>query len=675
MDKAKLLSKLKQKLTESTLTIKDAKLLGMSLVDTKNVRKLGQHLNNRAGLLIPYYNPEGVKTKQWRFRYLEEPSGIAASAKKIQRYTQPIGVTPQLYFPKNHAWDKTIKNPSKAIYITEGELKACCGCKHKFPTIAVGGVFNWKSKKRLLPEIPDMDLINWQGREVYLVFDADLKENMMVQKALRELSRLLINKGAIPKVVFIPELQDNNKAGMDDYIKEMGVNAFVQLLAEAEAYSLQEELWKLSSEVCYIQDPGVVIKMDNSQLMEPSRFTKHHYSNRYYFEEVIKKDDVVMEKKKAAQAWLDWEHRNEAVKLCYEPGKDKVFEDMFNTWNDTAIKPIKGDLSGWIKMMKYFFGDEIGAKEWFERWAAIQVQQPGVKLHSAVIMYGETQGTGKSLIGDTLLRLFGGENSIRIAAKELHSPYNGWAHNKQFVLGDEVTSGKGRTDNDHLKGLVTEPTVTINIKFVPNFITNNHINFYFTSNHVDSFYIEQTDRRWFIHKSPDKPMPDKFYDEFIKWRKNGGLNALMYYLLNLDLKGFRENTKPLVTHGKRLMLNAGRSEIDTFILALADSPKDILKELRMGNLEGLELWSSTLLHKVFSRGEKVSITPGGIAKACQRAGIKGLLRSRQIRTCEGRKVYYIFANENKWMNLDEDNVTDAVRKHLDKYKDFLGLPR
>jgi hypothetical protein len=73
-------------------------------------------------------------------------------------------------------------------------------------------------------------------------------------------------------------------------------------------------------------------------------------------------------------------------------------------------------------------------------------------------------GTGKTLLGYTLARIYG-QNFIKIKIKDLYDTW--WAENRQFVLGDEITGSDKRAEADMMKAMITQEEVNINIKYIP----------------------------------------------------------------------------------------------------------------------------------------------------------------------------------------------------------------
>ena len=162
------------------------------------------------------------RTNFFRIRYLGLARTFAALTKSgQQRYAQPVSTGVKAYFPRNLQgldWPTVIGQPATPIVITEGELKSSSACKLGFPTIGLGGVYSFRSAKSGVLLLPELESINWQERTTYLVFDSDYQDNPQVCRALYELAETLVDQGALPFLVTLPDVLDDGKTGLDDFL-------------------------------------------------------------------------------------------------------------------------------------------------------------------------------------------------------------------------------------------------------------------------------------------------------------------------------------------------------------------------------------------------------------------------------------------------------------------------
>ena len=631
------------KLDDSGLDSKDAKRLGLRPMLAGNAPEVPVR---KAGFLIPYFDLNGKKTSFWRYRYLETvKDGFAAiSNRKDMRYAQAPKTVNEIYFPPLLDWKKIAMDPNEPLCVTEGELKASCAAKAGIPTMGLGGVWCFKSSHSRLPLLPQFKEINWQGRTVYIVYDSDATSNAMVLKAENALADELLKLGAIPMIARLPALAPPAKTGLDDFLVSEGEEAFREILESASQYELSRELHRLNEEVVYVEDPGIILRLDTLQRLSVEAFVRHAYSQRIIMEYVeLKGGGVKAIEKSAPVEWLKWAQRASVPRITYAPGQDRLTaKGELNIWKGWAVAPAEGSIQPFKKLLDYLFRDEEPEiRRWFECWLAYPLKFPGSKLLTSVVLWGLVHGTGKSLVGYTMFKIYG-SNSTEISNQDLQSSHNEWAENRQFVMGDEITGGDKRHSADRMKSMITQKQLRINVKFIPTFTVPDCINYYFTSNHPDAFFLEDTDRRFFIHEVKGSPMDEEFYAEYMEWLEGTGAHALFYYLLNLDLGDFNPQGHAPITQSKRDMIDDGRSDLSCWVDRIRTAPDMIL---RMGDeIMRYELWTTSELLSLYDPTGTRRITANGIGRELRRAGFQRVYRGMPIPTKDGPQKLWALRN-------------------------------
>jgi hypothetical protein len=628
-----------------------------------------------AGFIIPYFDIHGKPLKFWRYRYLIEPKpkGFAALTKrKPLKYVQPPKSEVRMYLPPILDWAALAKDSSETIIITEGELKAFSACANTpYACIGLGGVWSFKSNSRHEPVIPDFDAFKWEGRPVYIVYDSDAVTNPNVMMAENALARVLLSRGAEPHIVRLPALADGAKCGLDDYLVAHGAERLEDLLEKCETWRSAKELHKLNEEVVYVRDPGLILRLDNLQKLSPRAFVDHAFATRIYYEEVVVKKDVKLIPKSAPKEWITWPSRAEVPKMSYEPGQERIdTEGNLNLWPGWGCEPVPGDVSLWTELLDHLFSDsgDAGAREWFERWCAYPIQHPGTKMFSSAVLWGLAHGTGKSFVGYSLFKIYG-DNAVEIADEDLRGSFNDWAENRQFVMGEEITGGDKRGQGDRMKGMITRQKVRINAKFVPAYSVRDCLNYLFTSNHPDSFFLEDEDRRYFIHEVRAKPKPAAFYKRYEDWIGRAGTvgpgaSALFHHLLTLPLGDFNPSGPAFLTAAKENMLSLGRSDLATWVYTLKHDPDSVLK------LDKMPLkWSLLRVEELLSLYDpenKGRVTGNGMARELSRQGFRKVAGGIGVRTLAGLV--------RLWAVRDVDALTRATPGEIaDTYNRERGL--
>lgn len=585
------------------------------------------------GFKIPYFNLDGTPSGFWRYRYLREvrsQTEIAAN-KRPTRYVQPKNSLNELYLPPLVDWKSLALAANQPLIITEGELKAAACCAQGHPCIGLGGVWCFRSAKHHKPYLEQFELFDWKGRTVYICYDSDAATNDKVVTAENALAISLLKLGAVPKIARLPALCPPEKTGLDDFLLTEGSSGLLEVLGAAIEWESAKELFALNEEVVYVRDPGVVMIRESFQRLAPVAFTSHAYANRRYWEAVPAANDRVrMVERSAAAEWVKWTGRAEVSRVTYLPGRERITENNeLNTWPGWKCDPVPGDVTPWTQLLGYLFAEEPAARAWFEKWCAYPLQHPGVKLFTAVNIWGTQHGTGKSLVGYTLFEIYG-KNGLEITDKELGSAFNDWAESKQFVMGDEITGGDKRHSADRMKSMITQKFLRVNQKFMPVFTVPDCINYYFTSNHPDAFFLENTDRRFFIHAVNRPPLPQEFYRSYSKWLYGGGARHLFHHLLNLDVSDFNPAAPALMTNAKLEMIDAGRSDLSSWVTALKEHPEHVLV---IGDKPlGYRLITSKELLKFYDPDEKTKVTANGISRELTRNDFVKAYRGQSLPT-------------------------------------------
>lgn len=225
------------------------------------------------GYVIPYYDIDGARAPYYRVK-------LFAPLPKGARYLQPLNTGSWLYFPKSFAMlakqalvgkgRTKINGFPSCIIMTEGEKKAAAGCKFGFPTCAVGGVWNWRTRTVILPEgtqllknrdnhiiakiekgttlPPTADrkaflaggleqlikMVTQNDTQIIFAFDTDNPRNNDVEAACAELAFEFRIHGVPTRNIRQLHLPANPgaKLGLDDFLVAYGPEALDGLLAK-----------------------------------------------------------------------------------------------------------------------------------------------------------------------------------------------------------------------------------------------------------------------------------------------------------------------------------------------------------------------------------------------------------------------------------------------------------
>jgi putative DNA primase/helicase len=113
-----------------------------------------------------------------------------------------------------------IRDIGTTLYITEGIKKADAWTSRGFCTVALAGVWNWRST---LGSLGDWEDIPLKGRTVVVLFDADAVQNAAVLMAMKRFGKWLKSKGASVRYLIPPATFNGAETkGVDDYLAAGG---------------------------------------------------------------------------------------------------------------------------------------------------------------------------------------------------------------------------------------------------------------------------------------------------------------------------------------------------------------------------------------------------------------------------------------------------------------------
>ena len=176
----------------------------------------------RPGLLVPMYSPDGTTVV-----YQLRPDRPRKGGPK---YETPGGISPVVdVHPRMLEEARSGDGP---LLITEGAKTGDAATSRGIPTVVLPGVWMWcvpKVKPYRLK--PCFDHVRLEGREVFVAFDSDCMSKAGVQDALAALVAALRERGAVAKVIYLPDAPDGSKQGIDDYLVAGGTIREMFMLA------------------------------------------------------------------------------------------------------------------------------------------------------------------------------------------------------------------------------------------------------------------------------------------------------------------------------------------------------------------------------------------------------------------------------------------------------------
>ena len=110
-----------------------------------------------------------------------------------------------------------LRQESQTIVIAEGITRVDALAEYGIPAVAIPGCYAWRDKGGALPDFEELRL---SGNVFILAFDGDAASNPSVNNALARLARYLRAKGATVGLLEVPDDDEGDQRGLDDWLFE-----------------------------------------------------------------------------------------------------------------------------------------------------------------------------------------------------------------------------------------------------------------------------------------------------------------------------------------------------------------------------------------------------------------------------------------------------------------------
>lgn len=275
-----------------------------------------------------------------------------------------------------------------------------------------------------------------------------------------------------------------------------------------------------------------------------------------------------------ANRWLEHPMRREIDldNLVFDPTQRVNLKTHINMFEGFPLKPKKDEAKAKLALglLYSLCSSEPNCDEifhWALCWLAYPLQNPGAKMQTALLFFGEKQGTGKSLFFEGIVKPIYGAHGATGGQHQLDAQYTHWRSQKLFVLFEEILSRQDKYSHFGLvKHMITGRDQMVTQKFKDDRTEANHMNVVMLSNEFQAVPLEPDDRRFEVVEARN-PLDPSLLEEIQAALGNGLSEAFYAFLLEYPLGDFNPHTKPIMTVSKERMINFGRPDWDLFYLA------------------------------------------------------------------------------------------------------------
>jgi Family of unknown function (DUF5906) len=172
------------------------------------------------------------------------------------------------------------------------------------------------------------------------------------------------------------------------------------------------------------------------------------------------------------------------------------------------------------------------------------VQFPAIAGQVVIVLQG-LEGVGKGTLAKALLHIMGQHGMHLTNASHLVGKFNAHLRDTVFLFADEAFYAGDKAHIGVLNALITESTLILEPKGVDVREVANFLHILMASNHEFVIPASLEARRPFVLKVSDAKRNDTVYfGKLWEQMQNGGYEAMLYDLLEMDLTGFDVRKPP-----------------------------------------------------------------------------------------------------------------------------------
>ena len=268
-------------------------------------------------------------------------------------------------------------------------------------------------------------------------------------------------------------------------------------------------------------------------------------------------------------AWLESSYRRDYHRIGILSPSEEMPTD-YNLWRGLKLS---GKSVPWPTIEDYLLttlcGGDRAVYEWLIRWIARIVQYPLEPGETGVLIKGQ-QGTGKSTFY-ALLELIFGENLCLHATDErtVFGQFNMILEGKVIVFLDEAAFGFNKSLAPKIKGLLTEPTIHVEEKYVRRRSTRNIGHYVIVSNSEAPLPLDPDDRRFLVlTASPERCRDHAYFRRVRQAFQSDELHGFIHRCQMIDLTGFNHREPPFTNAKASVTAATADPEIEFWMEAL-----------------------------------------------------------------------------------------------------------
>ena len=436
--------------------------------------------------------------------------------------------------------------------------------------------------KHIVSSVPDTRMYNWYGSAINRILC--VFENKILQEIISVINQNHIEIAALmfDGLMVYGDYYDDNTLLVDieTHINQIfdGLNMKLSYKSHDTTISIPDDF---TTEEKTLENPLSFEKVAED-------FEKIHCKiiNRSIFIKQLNGDNIVMSRQNLKNAYEhliykkpnkdgmlidtnfinDWLTNNPKIRqyddIGVYPNATLCPKNHFNMWRPfemeyvTDYTPRGDELNFILNHIKILCGNEEVVYDYFIKWIAQLIQYPETKTNCPTFISKEGSGKG------TLMRLFEkmlGSTKVfetTTPSRDIWGDFNGRMANTFLINLNELSKKETQDSEDKIKGLITDPKLTINNKGMNQYEIQSYHRFIITTNNEEPVNTNKDDRRKFIIRCSDELIGNKDYFNKI-YEYLDDINVIKtcyeYFKSIPDMDKFNKIPVPITEHHKNLI--------------------------------------------------------------------------------------------------------------------------
>ena len=266
--------------------------------------------------------------------------------------------------------------------------------------------------------------------------------------------------------------------------------------------------------------------------------------------------------------WFNSRKRREYIDADYYGPNETVPRGHLNLYHGFACMSEKGE---WPRLREFLreivcAGDPL-VYDYVLRLIQWKIKNPTKNPEVGLLLLGEV-GLGKGTFAYLFKLIFGWDHYLQFTdPAQAQNKYNTLIAGRFVIFYDETFYGHDPRIKQKIKGEITEPTITIEPKFVSPFQMRNTALRLFASNEVAALPIDANDRRLVVLAFANLHQEDHVYFAALRKAMEGGeVAAFVHDALAADLTAFEKvRRSPVATKAKAVLAQITGNEVQAFL--------------------------------------------------------------------------------------------------------------